>query len=78
MIHLGLSVTKMQKLMASLEVPLVNGRTLKKWEREIVTLEQDPKKSCLHAPELEQNLCSLNSSAANKEGIDLKARYDMG
>ena len=31
--------------MASLEVPLVSGRTLKKWEREIVTLEKVPKKS---------------------------------
>ena len=34
---------------------------------------------CLDATKLEHNLCSLNSSAANKEGVVyLKAIYDMG
>ena len=80
MIHSGLSVTGLQKFMASSEVPPVNARTLKKREREIgVTIEKVAKKSFLDATELEQNLCSLNSSAANKEGVvDLKASYDMG
>ena len=70
----------MQKFMASLEVPPVSARTLKKRERKIgVTIEKVAKKSCLDATELEQNLCSLNSSAANTEGlVDLKASYDMG
>ena len=70
----------MQKFMTSLEVPPVNARTLKKREREIgVTIEKVAKTSCLDATELEQNLCSLNSSAANKVGIvDLKASYDRG
>ena len=70
MIHSGLSVTGMQKFMVSLEVPPVSARTLKKREREIgVTIEKVAKKSFLDATELEQNLCSLNSSAANEEGV---------
>ena len=37
------------------------------------------KKSCFVATELEQNLCSLNSHAANNEGaVDLETGYDMG
>ena len=49
-------------------------------EREIgVTIEKVAKKSCLDETELEQNLCSLCTSAANKEVVvDLKANYDMG
>ena len=80
MIHSGLSVTGRKKFMASLEVPPVSARTLKNREREIgVTIEKVAKKSCLDIIELEQNLCSLNSSAADKESVvDLKAGYDMG
>ena len=45
MIHSGLSVTGLQKFMASSEVPPVNARTLKKREREIgVTIEKVAKK----------------------------------
>ena len=80
MIHSGLSVTGRKKFMASLEVPPVSARTLKNREREIgVTIEKVAKKSCLDIIELEQKLCSLNSSAADKESVvDLKASYDMG
>ena len=80
MIQSELSVTGMQKFMASLEVPTVSVRTLKRREREIgVKMEKVAKKSCLDATELEQNLCSLNSRAANKEGVvDLKANYHIG
>ena len=72
--------TGMQKFMESLEVPPVSARTLKKREREIgVTIKRVVKKSSLEVTELEQNLCSLNSSAANKEGVvGLKANYEMG
>ena len=79
MIHSELSVTGMQKFMASLEAPPASARTLKKREREIeVTIEKAAKKSCLDATELEQNLCRLNSIAANKEGVvDWKASDDM-
>ena len=70
MIHSVLSVTGMHKFMASLDVPPVRVRTLKKREREIgITIEKVAKRSCLDATEFEQNLCSLNSSAANKEGL---------
>ena len=53
---------------------------MKESEREIGgAIEEVAKKSCLDATELEQNLCSLNSSAANKKGVaDLKASYDIG
>ena len=80
MIHSGLSVTGMQKFKATLEIPPLSARTLKKKERQIrVTLEKVAKKSGLDVTELEQNLCSLNSTAASKEGVvDLKASYDMG
>ena len=48
MIDSGLSVTGMQKFMASLEVLPVSARTLTKREREIgVTIEKVAKKSCL-------------------------------
>ena len=54
MIHSGLSVTGMQKFMASLKVLPDCGRTLKKREREIgVTVEKVAKKSRLDATELE-------------------------
>ena len=69
-IHSELSVTRMYKFMASLEGPSAIARTLKKWKQEIgVTIEKDTKNSFPNATELEQNLCSLNSSAANEEGI---------
>ena len=79
MIHSGLSVTEMHKFMASSLAP-VSTRALKKREREIgVSIENVPKKYCLDATELEKNLCSLDSSAANKKGlVDLRASYDMG
>ena len=49
MIDSGLSVTGMQKFMASLEVLSVSARTLTKREREIgVTIEKVAKKSCLN------------------------------
>ena len=53
---------------------------MKKRKREIrVTIERVATKSCQYTTELEQNLCSLNSSAGSKEGaVDLKASYDMG
>lgn len=35
-------------------------------------------RSFLEATELEQILCSSNSSAANKEDVDMKTGYDMG
>lgn len=74
-----LSVSGMQKYMANLEISPVITRALKKKEREIgVTIEKIAKKFCLNVTELKQNLCSSNSSAANKEGdADLKASYDM-
>ena len=80
MIHSVLSVTGIKKFMANLEVPPVSVKTLKKKEKEIrVTRGKFAKTSCLYANELEENLCSLNSSAANKEGVvDLKASYDTG
>ena len=54
MIHSGLSITGIQKFMASLEVPPVSVQTLKKREREIgVTIENVAKKSCLDATELQ-------------------------
>ena len=54
MIHSGLSITGMQKFMASLEVPPVSVKTLKNREREIgVTIENVAKKSCLDATELQ-------------------------
>ena len=75
MIHSGSSVTGMQKFMASLEIPPVSARTLKKRERETgVTIEKVTIKSCLDATELKQNLCSLNNSVVYKEGfVDLKS-----
>ena len=53
---------------------------MKESEREIGGgIEEVAKKSCLDLTELEQNLCSLNSSAANKKGVaDLKASCDIG
>ena len=75
----GLSVTGMHKFTASLEIPPVRARTLKKREREIGVTEKVAEKSCLDGTELEQNLCSLYSSDVNKEvADDLKANYDMG
>ena len=75
----GLSVTGMHKFTASLEIPPDRARTLKQREREIGVTEKVAEKSCLDATELEQNLCSLYSSAVNKEvADDLKANYDMG
>ena len=69
----------MQKFMASLEAPPVSARTLKRSEREIAVTEKVPKNSCLDTTQLGQNLCSLNSSEANKEVVvDLKASYGMG
>ena len=60
----------MQKYMVSLEVPTISARTLKNKEREIgVTIEKVVKKSCVHVTDLEQNLCSSNSSAPYKEGV---------
>ena len=59
-LHSKLSVTEMQKYMASLNLPPVRAKTLKKREREIgVTIETEAKKSCLDATELEQNLCKF-------------------
>ena len=70
----------MQKYMASLEIPPVRARALKKREWQIgVTVEKLAKKPYLYTTELEQNLCSSNCSPTNKEGaVDLKASYDIG
>ena len=65
--------------MTRLKLPPVSTRTLKKREREIaVTIEKVAETSCLDESELEQNLCTLNNSATNKEDvIHLKASSDM-
>ena len=79
MMHWELSVTGMQKIMASLEVSQFMQEHWKR-EKEIgVTIEKVAKKPYLDAADLEQNLCIWKSYAVNKEGIvDLKANYDIG
>ena len=63
--------------MTRLKLPPVSTRTLKKMEREIA-IEKVAETSCLDATELEQNLCTLNNSATNKEDvIYLKASSDL-
>ena len=53
---------------------------MKERERELgVTKEKVAQKSCVGTTELEQNLCSLNGSATNKEDVvHMKSSCDIG